>query len=163
MDRTGRPRPVDSKAAIRALPALLTLVAVVALAACLPTGTRGTAGRDSGRDGPGQTAGIAASGGPSGPPPSPSFVPPTPTPAPTFAVYSVSLGDNLNSVAKKYATTARSLAFWNRATYPSLDPESAGYAPDRLQVGWTLRLIPGLVYDEETGDPVLPSGAVPAP
>jgi hypothetical protein len=75
----------------------------------------------------------------------------------------VARGDSLNSIAKKYATTARSLAFWNRSTYPSLDPDSPDYAPGRLQVGWTLRLIPGLVYDEETGDPVLPSGAVPAP
>jgi hypothetical protein len=98
-----------------------------------------------------------------GPTPTPTFVAPTPTPAPTFAVYVVAAGDSLNTIARKYATTGRSIAFWNRASYPSLDPDSAGYAPGRLQVGWTLRLIPGLVYDEETGDPVLPSGAVPAP
>jgi hypothetical protein len=160
MNRTGRARADVTTLAATLLP--VALVSVVTVAGCLPTGTRGTAGRDA--DGvPAQSPGVTGSDGPSGPPQSPSFVPPTPTPAPTFAVYTVSRGDNLNSVAKKYATTARSLAFWNRATYPSLDPESAGYAPDRLQVGWTLLLIPGLVYDEETGDPVLPSGAVPAP
>jgi hypothetical protein len=160
MNRTGRARADAKTLAATLLP--VALVSVVTVAGCLPTGTRGTAGRDA--DGvPAQSPGVTGSDGPSGPPQSPSFVPPTPTPAPTFAVYTVSRGDNLNSVAKKYATTARSLAFWNRATYPSLDPESAGYAPDRLQVGWTLLLIPGLVYDEETGDPVLPSGAVPAP
>jgi hypothetical protein len=160
MNRTGRARADVTTLAATLLP--VALVSVVTVAGCLPTGTRGTAGRDA--DGvPAQSPGVTGSDGPSGPPQSPSFVPPTPTPAPTFAVYTVSRGDNLNSVAKKYATTARSLAFWNRATYPSLDPESAGYAPDRLQVGWTLLLIPGLVYDEETSDPVLPSGAVPAP
>jgi hypothetical protein len=160
MNRTGRARADVTTLAATLLP--VALVSVVTVAGCLPTGTRGTAGRDA--DGvPAQSPGVTGSDGPSGPPQSPSFVPPTPTPAPTFAVYTVSRGDNLNSVAKKYATTARSIAFWNRATYPSLDPESAGYAPDRLQVGWTLLLIPGLVYDEETGDPVLPSGAVPAP
>ena len=161
MNRTG---PARADATKQATPlVLLALVAVVAVAGCLPTGTRGTAGRQGGNGGPARSTGVSSSGGPSGPSQSPSFVPPTPTPAPTFAVYTVSRGDSLNSVAKKYATTARSLAFWNRASYPSLDPESAGYAPDRLQVGWTLLLIPGLVYDEETGDPVLPSGAVPAP
>jgi hypothetical protein len=160
MNRTGRARADVTTLAATLLP--VALVSVVTVAGCLTTGTRGTAGRDA--DGvPAQSPGVTGSEGPSGPPQCPSFVPPTPTPAPTFAVYTVSRGDNLNSVAKKYATTARSLAFWNRATHPSLDPESAGYAPDRLQVGWTLLLIPGLVYDEETGDPVLPSGAVPAP
>jgi hypothetical protein len=158
MDRRGHRR----HAATNATPGgVLALVGLLALAGCLPSGTRGTATHGAGVVPGSSTA--AASIAPSGPPASPSFVPPTPTPAPTFAVYTVARGDNLNSIAKKYATTARSLAFWNRATYPSLDPEAAGYAPNRLQVGWTLRLVPGLVYDEETGDPVLPSGAVPAP
>jgi len=136
------------------------ILVVLAVAACLPAGTRGTGGA-----GGGVATGPAASSpaSPAGPSVPPTIVAPTPTPAPTFAVYTVAKGDSLNTIARKYATTARSVAFWNRATYPSLDPEAAGYAPDRLQVGWTLILIPGLVYDEETGDPVLPSGAVPAP
>jgi len=155
------PRGHRRQAAKKTAPAsLLTLCGLVALAGCLPSGTRGTGTHG---DGTVPRSSAALSMAPSGPPASPSFVPPTPTPAPTFAVYTVARGDNLNSIAKKYATTARSLAFWNRAAYPSLDPEAAGYAPNRLQVGWTLRLVPGLVYDEETGDPVLPSGAVPAP
>jgi hypothetical protein len=75
----------------------------------------------------------------------------------------VAHGDNLNSIAKKYGTTARSIAFWNRGTYPSLDPDSVDYAPGRLQVGWTFMVFPGLVYDEDSGATVDPSGALPAP
>lgn len=158
MDRRGHRRQAATNATSAGV---LALAGLVALAGCLPSGTRGTAAHGDGI-GPGSSP-AATSTTPSGPPASPSFVPPTPTPAPTFAVYTVAKGDNLNSIARKYNTTARSLAFWNRAIYPSLDPEAAGYAPNRLQVGWTLRLVPGLVYDEETGDPVLPSGALPAP
>jgi hypothetical protein len=76
-------------------------------------------------------------------------VPPTPTPAPTFLVYTVASGDNLNSIAHRFGTTARSIAFWNRATYPTLDPEGPNYKPGLLQVGWTLRVIPNAVFDEQ--------------
>jgi peptidoglycan/xylan/chitin deacetylase (PgdA/CDA1 family) len=62
--------------------------------------------------------------------------------------YAVVAGDNLNSIARKFATTARSIAFWNRATYPSLDPYSSGYRPDRIEVGWVLSVVPGVVVDE---------------
>jgi hypothetical protein len=141
--------------------AALLLAVAVAVGACLPAGTRGTGGANGAA--PSGPPTVTAAPTPRGPTPLPSFVAPTPTPAPTFAVYTVAKGDSLNTIARKYATTARSIAFWNRAAYPSLDPDSAGYAPGRLQVGWTLLLIPGLVYDEDTGDPVLPSGAVPAP
>lgn len=139
-----------------------TVATAIALVGCLPAGTRGTGGRGTDSGGPGGSSppSLAAPSGAAG---SPSFVPPTPTPAPTFAVYTVKRGDSLNSIAKAYGTTARSVAYWNRTTFPSLDPDSPGYAPGRLQVGWNLVLIPGLVYDEETGAPVLPSGAVPAP
>jgi hypothetical protein len=85
---------------------------------------------------------------PGGPTPVPSFVRPTPTPMPTFLVYVVAKGDSLNSIAHRFSTTARSIAFWNRATYPSLDPDSETYAPNRIRVGWTLVLIPGLVVNE---------------
>lgn len=78
----------------------------------------------------------------------PSFVRPTPSPNPTFTSYVVHTGDTLNSIAKQFGTTARSIAWWNRGTYPSLDPESATYDPDRLEVGWRLVLIPNTVVDD---------------
>ena len=64
---------------------------------------------------------------PTGPTPPPSFVPPTPTPMPTFFAYVVVRGDTLLSIARSYETTGRSIAYWNRAQYPSLDPESDSY------------------------------------
>jgi nucleoid-associated protein YgaU len=101
---------------------------------------------------------------PSGPSPSPSFVRPTPTPMPTFMAYVVRRGDSLNKIAHRFATTGRSIAFWNRATYPSLDPESSRYAPNTIQVGWTLVLIPGVVFDEnslpEPTDTPVPSASL---
>lgn len=78
----------------------------------------------------------------------PTFVRPTPSPAATFTSYVVRQGDTLNSIAKQFDTTARSLAWWNRGAYPSLDPESEGYEPDRLEIGWTLMLIPGVQVDD---------------
>lgn len=137
----------------------LLLSSAIALSACLPPrasgGLPGTAE-------PGQSA-TPSRTGPLGPTLTPSFVPPTPTPAPTFFVVTVARGDSLNTIAHKYGTTARSIAFWNRTTYPSLDPESDQYKPGLLQVGWTLYLLPDLVIDEDTGEPVDPSGALPAP
>ena len=73
---------------------------------------------------------------PAGPTPTPSFVRPTPTPQPTFFVYTVVAGDNLGTIAKRFGTSGRSIAYWNRATYPSLDPNSAPYKPNYLVVGW---------------------------
>ena len=70
--------------------------------------------------------------------------------APTFLVYTVGTGDNLNTIAQQFGTTARSIAFWNRGTYPILDPESSGYRPNLLRVGWTLLVIPNVVFDEQT-------------
>jgi nucleoid-associated protein YgaU len=100
---------------------------------------------------------------PTAPPtPTPTPGPPTPTPGPTFAVYKVRRGDTLTSLAHKFKTTARSIAYWNRDAYPSLDPESVGYSPDRLEVGWVLRVMPGRQYvpppdDGETGIEVTPT------
>jgi hypothetical protein len=98
---------------------------------------------------------------PAGPTPTPSFVRPTPTPQPTFFVYTVVSGDNLGSIAKRYGTSPRSLAYWNRVTYPSLDPDSATYKPNYLVVGWTLRLIPNAEVDPENLPP--PPGASSEP
>lgn len=86
---------------------------------------------------------------PSGPSSRPSFVRPTPTPLPTFVVYTVRPGDTLTSIARQFGTTARSIAFWNRTTYPSLDPDSADYAPDSIRAGWNLLLVPGIELDPE--------------
>jgi hypothetical protein len=84
-----------------------------------------------------------------GPTASPSFVRPTPNPSPTFLVHAVTRGETLTSIARLYGTTPRSIAFWNRDRYPSLDPDSTTYEPDRIEVGWTLRLIPTEVVDED--------------
>jgi nucleoid-associated protein YgaU len=127
----------------RAGPTLvLSLAAVVA--GCLPPTV-----------GPAATGGSAAtsptpSPGPTGPTPSPSFVRPTPTPMPTFMTYVVKAGDSLNTIAHRFGTKARSIAFWNRATYPSLDPESSKYAPNSIRIGWTLVLIPNVIFDENS-------------
>lgn len=86
---------------------------------------------------------------PTGPTPPPSFIRPTPTPLPTFFVHVVRSGDTLSSIASTYATTGISIAAWNRGAYPSLDPESPEYRPNRIVIGWMLRLIPNLEIDEE--------------
>jgi LysM domain-containing protein len=118
----------------------------LAIAACIPAATRSSGDlAAAGSPPPAATASPA----PSGPTPRPSFVPPTPTPQPTFFMYAVARGDNLTSIAHRFGTTARSIAFWNRATYPSLDPESPSYKPGLLQVGWSLMVIPNAVFDEQ--------------
>jgi peptidoglycan/xylan/chitin deacetylase (PgdA/CDA1 family) len=93
----------------------------------------------------------------------PSFVRPTPTPLPTFMAYLVRSGDSLNSIADDFGTTARSIAFWNREAHPSLDPLSEDYEPDRIEVGWQLRLIPNTVYSEEPTASAPPSAAPSGP
>ena len=148
-----------------ALAAPLAAIAIVALVAvaCVPA----PAGRTSP---PATTSASSALAtprpSPTGPTPVPSFVRPTPLPSPTFFVYQVQAGDTLSSIARRFSTTAFSLAAWNRTTHPSLDPDSEGYDPDRIQVGWALRLVPGKTIDEEdllepTPSPA-PSGAATA-
>jgi hypothetical protein len=112
---------------------------VTILAGCLPE-TVGPA-RPSGSNAP---TTVTPTPGPTGPTPSPSYVPPTPTPMPTFFIYTVVRGDNLVSIARRFKTTGRSIAYWNRATYRSLDPDSPDYSPNRIEVGWRLALIPGV-------------------
>jgi hypothetical protein len=104
-----------------------------------------------------------ASTGPAGPTPIPSFVRPTPGPAPTFLAYTVKSGDTLTSIARVFHTTPRSVAFWSRIEHPSLDPESASYQPDRLEVGWILLLIPDAVFDEDQLLDVTPGPATNPP
>ena len=86
---------------------------------------------------------------PTGPTPTPSFVRPTPTPGPTFALYTVKTGDTLVRIAKRFGTSGRSIAYWNRVAYPSLDPDSSKYQPDRLEVGWVLMILPNQEVDPE--------------
>ena len=81
---------------------------------------------------------------------------------PTFVAYVVKSGDNLNTIAHRYGTTARSIAFWNRGTYPSLDPEAAGYRPNVVRLGWTLVLIPNVIFDEQTLPGPTPNPTDPA-
>lgn len=93
----------------------------------------------------------------------PSFVRPTPTAAPTFTTYVVKQGDSLGNIATLYRTTARSIAWWNRGTYPSLDPESPTYNPQVIQPGWTLTLIPGVVVDDASPPSPSPGRNTPTP
>jgi hypothetical protein len=136
-------------ALVRAI-ALGMLACGVALA-CVPA----PAGRPSPTPaGPSPTATPTPSPTPAGPTPTLSFIRPTPTPRPTFLAHVVVAGETLTSIARRYETTARSIAFWNRATYPSLDPDSPAYAPDRIRVGWTLLLVPGkVVIEDELPEP----------
>ncbi len=72
-----------------------------------------------------------------------------------------SAGDTLVRIARRFKTSGRSIAYWNRATYPSLDPESAAYRPDLLKAGWVLQILQGQEYvpppdDGESGIEVTP-------
>lgn len=126
----------------RSFAAVLTIV--VLLAACVPP----PAGRPSATPGASpSTASPSEMPSPTGPTPAPSFVRPTPTPLPTFLTYVVRAGDTLSSIARTFSTTPLSIGYWNRDTYPSLDPESEGYDPDRIAIGWALLLIPGVELD----------------
>lgn len=126
---------------------------------CVPT----PAGRDTPGDGalpvpsvvpraesaPASSASATAAASPATPGAQPSFVRPTPNPSPTFLVHEVRAGENLTSIARLYGTTARSIAYWNRDRYPSLDPDSPDYQPNRIEAGWILQLIPTEVVDED--------------
>jgi hypothetical protein len=98
---------------------------------------------------------VPSPAGPSGPP---SFIRPTPTPLPTFVVYTVRPGDTLTSIARMFRTTPRSIAFWNRANHPSLDPDSPDYEPDRIEAGWDLFLVPDVELDPEDLPDESPAG-----
>ncbi len=92
--------------------------------------------------------------------PAPSRPPrPTPAPAPTFSTYTVRPGDSLIALADRFGTTPESLAFWNRARYPSLDPTSPAYQPGRIEAGWQLAYLPGEVADSRN---LPPASAAPA-
>lgn len=77
-------------------------------------------------------------------------------------LYTVVKGDTLVGIGKRFGSTGRSVAYWNRDTYPSLDPESPAYEPDGIQVGWVLKILPNQEYvppidDGESGVDVTPA------
>jgi hypothetical protein len=133
------------------------LVALV-LASCVP---QPVARRTPGPGGtsPAVTV-VPASATPAGPTPSLTFSRPTATPQPTFFSYRVRTGDTVTSIAREFQTTARSIGYWNRDAYPSLDPDSSRYNPNDIRVGWTLLLIPGVEVDPDEITP--PPTAAPA-
>jgi len=127
--------------------ALAITVPALLLLACVPEPAfRRSAGAAAGASG---TPAVTSEPTPAGPSPTPSFYRPTPTPGPSFTTYKVKRGDTLSKIAKKFGTTALSVSYWNRVTYPSLDPESAKYRPDRLELGWDLVLLPHAEVDPE--------------
>jgi LysM domain-containing protein len=144
-----------------ASPVLLLLASVVVTACIQSVARGGPSAAPSGLADSGFAASPSAPP-PTGPTPVPSFVRPTPTPAPTFLVYVVKSGDNLDRIARRFGTTGRSIAYWNRGTYPSLDPEAAGYSPNLVKVGWTLMLIPKVILDEQTLGQPTPNPTDPA-
>ena len=129
---------------------MLAAAAWLATACTLPGGSAAT-----GASAPpaGTPAPLSSASGPSRP------FRPTPTPAPTFATYTVRRQDTLITLARRFETTPESLAYWNRARYPSLDPDSPAYRPNRIEVGWQLSYIPGAVVDPEN----LPAASGPPP
>jgi hypothetical protein len=130
---------------------LVMTLAVVAACVPQPVGRASDGYGTSGVPSPATT--VTPTAVPSGPTPPPSFVRPTPTPLPTFASYVVKSGDTLTSIAGAHGTTARSLAFWNRVRYPSLDPDAPSYDPNRIEIGWVLLLVPDTEIDEDSTFP----------
>lgn len=131
--------------------ATAAITVVVLIGACIPTGARVPTAAPTAADagGSGAPESPPPSPSPSGPSARPSFIYPTPTPLPTFFIYQVRPGDTLTSIARAHGTTARSISFWNRGRYPSLDPDSPTYSPNRIEVGWELLLIPDVELDPE--------------
>ncbi len=76
---------------------------------------------------------------------------PTPTPQPTPFVYIVRANDSLVNLGHRYQTTGRSIAYWNRKAYPSLDPDKPTYNPNHLEIGWRLTIYPGLTDNDGNG------------
>lgn len=138
------------------------VVLALVVAACVPEPAfRQSRSPGSSADGAAAATSAATPGGPT---PTPSFVRPTPTPGPSFTTYKVKKGDTLTKIAKKFKTSGQSIAYWNRVTYPTLDPESAKYRPDRLEVGWLLQLLPNQEVDPEALPTLTPApGETPEP
>lgn len=127
----------------------MPLIASLVLAACVPAPAGRTPAGTAAPSAPPTTVEPSTAAGTQPPGSSPSFVRPTPRPSPTFLVYEVRAGDTLLSIARQFGTTARSIAYWNRSAYPSLDPDSPMYEPGLIRIGWMLSLIPTTVVDED--------------
>jgi hypothetical protein len=134
---TALPRPEPTP---RAIAAIVCRAAALALLAIAVTGCS-------------LAIGPVTTDTPSTPPPTPTPRPtigiPSPTPQPTFFLYVVKARDTLTSIATHYRTSALSLSYWNKDRYPTLDPDSTDYDPNRIQAGWQLRLVPGGLTDGE--------------
>ena len=148
--RPRRPRSTLDSPILAA--ALVFVVAALVAALVLVPGILPSFGPGPGQSG---VSGLPTAS-PAGPTPVPTFARPTPSPAPTFQTYRVRSGDTLNSIARRFDTTGRSLAWWNRGFYPSLDPESFDYDPNIIRVGWELVVVPGTTVDDE--EPPAPIG-----
>lgn len=151
-------RGMRSRAVSRAAVILLAAAGVPLMAGCVqrPAGIASSSATSVGAS---VEPGLTVPPEPVGPSPAASFVRPTPLPAPTFLAYTVKSGDTLTSIARAFRTTPRSIAFWSRGEHPSLDPESAAYEPDRLEVGLVLLIIPDAVFDEDELPDATPSPA----
>jgi LysM domain-containing protein len=147
--RPGRPRStLDSPILAGAL--IVVVLGIIGVIVLVP-GVLPASG------GPGQsTAAGKPSATPAGPTPVVTFARPTPSPPPTFITYRVKSGDTLNSLAKRFDTTGRSISWWNRGFYPSLDPDSPSYDPNTIRVGWVLNVLRGVIVDDE--NPPAPIG-----
>jgi LysM domain len=104
-------------------------------------------------------ASVAPSPTPSGTP-GPTLAP-TPSPQPTAFVYVVKSGDSLVNLGHRFKTTGRSIAYWNRKAYPSLDPDKSTYNPNHLEIGWQLTIYPGVIDNDGNGRP--DASATPSP
>ncbi len=83
-------------------------------------------------------------------PASPTAAPsPTAPASPTPVTYVVVRGDTLTAIARRFATDVRSIAYWNRDRYPTLDPDSPAYDPNTIAAGWQLFVIPGVVLSDD--------------
>jgi hypothetical protein len=148
-----RPRPVWASAALAALLGAILVALVVITVVVLP-GLTGPAASGSPSASPSASPTLAAAT--ATPTPSPTPTPtatPAATPLPSVLEVVVATGDSLSSLADEYDTHPRSIAFWNRDRYPTLDPQSPDYEPDQIQVGWTLVVYPGQTFPEPSTTP----------
>ena len=86
---------------------------------------------------------------------------PTASPQPSAFVYVVKANDSLVNLGHRFKTTGRSIAYWNRKAYPSLDPDKPTYNPNHLEIGWRLTIYPGLIDNDGNGLP--DASPTPAP
>jgi peptidoglycan/xylan/chitin deacetylase (PgdA/CDA1 family) len=132
---------------------------VILVAGCglgdLPTRSSGSSNEPSSAP----SAGVGPGASPSGSP-LPTAAP-TASPRPTALVYVVKSNDSLINLGHRFKTTGRSIAYWNRAAYPSLDPDKPTYDPNHLEIGWRLTIYPGLIDNDGNGLPDASAAPVP--